>query len=280
MSEHHPVRPPKDPPPEPPGAPRLIVNGGFIGQSEAGGFCGPGKYIVIGQAPPIGRHGSRYGVTIRNGRHFCSLRVVPSQGDSILSWGDRLMRFRYEGNWWAKRDYGRYRYPRDIMTIDRCGHVVVFGGITSNCYYYRSDLRLKEEIEPIDGALGKVLAMQGVSFRFKGTNFGAKVEAVDDDPLPAGPLEGAGARSRVREQDEEDEDPEATRRRLGLIAQEVEKVCPEVVSTDEKGFKSMDMTQINAILVEAIKDQQKIIDAQQARLERMEKALAKLGIEI
>ena len=41
---------------------------------------------------------------------------------------------------------------------------------------------------------------------------------------------------------------------VGFIAQELEKILPEVVSTDSKGFKSVMYGHVVALLVEAIKD--------------------------
>jgi hypothetical protein len=51
-------------------------------------------------------------------------------------------------------------------------------------------------------------------------------------------------------------------RALGFIAQEVEKVLPEVVQTENttEGFKSVQYDKVVALLVEAIKEQQKQIN--------------------
>jgi hypothetical protein len=57
---------------------------------------------------------------------------------------------------------------------------------------------------------------------------------------------------------------------MGLIAQEVESVAPEVVHTDEKGCKTIDYGHLTALLVEAIKDQQKLIDGLTTRLNTLE----------
>jgi hypothetical protein len=55
-----------------------------------------------------------------------------------------------------------------------------------------------------------------------------------------------------------EEDP---RRRVGLIAQEVECVLPEIVRTDANGMKSVAYGDSVAVLIQAIKEQQKEIDA-------------------
>ena len=54
---------------------------------------------------------------------------------------------------------------------------------------------------------------------------------------------------------------EPERKRIGLIAQEVELIIPEVVRTSEDdGLKSIEYQNIVGLLVEAIKEQQKQIN--------------------
>jgi len=49
-------------------------------------------------------------------------------------------------------------------------------------------------------------------------------------------------------------------RQLGLIAQDVEKVVPEIVTTNTNGFKSVGYAYLAALLIEGMKEQQKQID--------------------
>ena len=42
----------------------------------------------------------------------------------------------------------------------------------------------------------------------------------------------------------------------------METVCPEIVSTDSEGYKSLNYSRLTPILVEAIKEQQKLIQRQ------------------
>ena len=44
-------------------------------------------------------------------------------------------------------------------------------------------------------------------------------------------------------------------RKIGVVAQEVEEVFPELVNTSEEGFKSVDYGRLSAILIEALKEQ-------------------------
>ena len=57
---------------------------------------------------------------------------------------------------------------------------------------------------------------------------------------------------------------------IGLIAQEVETVLPQVVGTTENGIKTVSYTNMVGLLVQAIKEQQKIIDDLTARLVKLE----------
>ena len=60
---------------------------------------------------------------------------------------------------------------------------------------------------------------------------------------------------------------------IGLIAQEVEELFPELVITDEDGIKSVDYSKMVPVLVEAIKELKSENDDLKARLERLEKLM-------
>ena len=62
-------------------------------------------------------------------------------------------------------------------------------------------------------------------------------------------------------------DIENNPRQTGVIAQEVELVLPEVVSTNDEGLKSVAYGNMVGLLIEAIKDQQKQIDELKAKIE-------------
>ena len=60
------------------------------------------------------------------------------------------------------------------------------------------------------------------------------------------------------------------RRQIGMIAQEVEAVLPELVTEDAEGFKNVNYQNLVAVLVEANKEQQKLIEDLQERVKRLE----------
>jgi len=94
-----------------------------------------------------------------------------------------------------------------------------------------SDASLKENIVPIDDALNKVLAMTGVEY-----------DRIDMDGV----------------------------HQIGVIAQEIEKVIPELVTENETtGLKSVSYGNITAVLIEAIKQQQEQINILRNKLNEL-----------
>ena len=66
-------------------------------------------------------------------------------------------------------------------------------------------------------------------------------------------------------------DTEDKSRQVGIIAQEVEEVLPEIVSTDEEGYKAVDYSKLTPLLIEVCKEQQKQIEMLEQRIEALEK---------
>ncbi|MEL6987982.1 MAG: hypothetical protein AAGK97_09135, partial [Bacteroidota bacterium] len=64
----------------------------------------------------------------------------------------------------------------------------------------------------------------------------------------------------------------------GFIAQDVEKIVPEAVSYDEENdVYSMNYSAIIPLLVEGMKEQQKMIKAQQKEIENLKSILLNLN---
>ena len=111
-----------------------------------------------------------------------------------------------------------------------------------------SDLRWKKDFEPLTGVLQSVLSLNGLYYNWKKEDFPEKEFS--------------------------------SRREIGLIAQEVEKLYPELIFTDEEGYKYLDYSHITPILVEAIKEQQQIIESQGKKLTNQDKINSELKAEI
>jgi hypothetical protein len=67
---------------------------------------------------------------------------------------------------------------------------------------------------------------------------------------------------------------------FGFLAQDVEKVFPELVGTDETGNKYVSYTQFVPVLVEALKEQQLIIDKKQKEVDDLKVRINKLERQV
>lgn len=66
-------------------------------------------------------------------------------------------------------------------------------------------------------------------------------------------------------------DDASKKNQMGLIAQEVEAEFPELILSDEKGFKSIDYAGLSAVLLEGVKELDLKIEDLDARLKRLER---------
>jgi polyhydroxyalkanoate synthesis regulator phasin len=67
---------------------------------------------------------------------------------------------------------------------------------------------------------------------------------------------------------------------IGLVAQDVEKIFPELVKTDDKGYKAVAYDKLSVILLEGMKDQQKEIKSQQEQIDRLEKMISEIKAKL
>jgi hypothetical protein len=114
--------------------------------------------------------------------------------------------------------------PDPQYTLEVNGSVAGVGA-----YSNVSDGRYKQRVEPIQNAVERLEQLAGVTFDWK-------PDERPDFTFPQG-------------------------RQLGLVAQEVEAVFPEAVTTAEDGTKSVAYSTLVPVLIQAIKEQQRKIDA-------------------
>ncbi len=124
------------------------------------------------------------------------------------------------------------------VRLDVNGSVNCTGGTCS------SDMRWKRNITTLDNTLDNILKLRGVSYYWRTQEFP----------------------DRDFENDKQ----------IGVIAQEVEKIYPELIHTDNDGYKSMDYMSLSAVLLEATKQQQLLIEQQQKELELLKQKLDKV----
>ncbi len=100
-----------------------------------------------------------------------------------------------------------------------------------------SDKRWKTNINNLDGSLNKVMQLKSVSFYWKKDEY---PEMNFNDDL-----------------------------QIGFIAQDVENIVPEIVTTTKNGFKGVDYAKLTPVLVEAIQEQQAQINDLKAQNETL-----------
>ena len=111
------------------------------------------------------------------------------------------------------------------------------GGTTlADEWTIRSSRRFKTNIQPLEGALQKVEQLQGVSYERKADG----------------------------------------KHEIGVVAEDVDQVVPEVVSRDPKTkqVQGVDYSKLAALLIEAVKSQQVEIQHLKAQIEQLTLSLA------
>jgi hypothetical protein len=96
--------------------------------------------------------------------------------------------------------------------------------------YYSSDERLKDNIKPIENALQKVNAIRGVTFEWN-----------------------------------EKSHKTTGKKDIGVVAQEIEAVLPELVETRTNGYKAVDYQKLTAVLIESVKELTAKVEALEAK---------------
>ncbi|MCL5773164.1 MAG: tail fiber domain-containing protein [Firmicutes bacterium] len=131
---------------------------------------------------------------------------------------------------------------------------VIGNAYATGSFTTASDIRFKKNVSAINKALDKILKLRGVIFEWKTKEYKNK-------NFPKG-------------------------KHYGVIAQEIEKVLPEVVNTEKSGEKGVAYSEIIPVLIEAIKDQQKQIaglkeqqKAQQKQITEQQKQIDKLNAQ-
>jgi hypothetical protein len=106
--------------------------------------------------------------------------------------------------------------------------------------YSTSDKRLKENIKPLENSLNKVMKISGVEFDWK--------------PLT----------------EEEKKTIHGNKGHdIGVIAQEIEEVLPEIVTTRDTGYKAVKYEKIVPLLIESIKELKTIVEEQQKEINEL-----------
>jgi hypothetical protein len=164
--------------------------------------------------------------------------LVSNHGDGSNYYNQTIIMPFWGVPQYSRREGGNNRGPWSFWTEENLnpnslsGNLSVSGSITagSDITAY-SDIRLKSNIKTIENALDKTLALRGVSYNRN--------------------------------------DSDDTKTKIGVIAQETLEVIPEVVSQDSNGMYSVAYSNMTALLIEAIKEQQAQIEELKTEVKKL-----------
>ena len=142
-------------------------------------------------------------------------------------------------------------------TYTKTFYVLGNGSAYSNSLLITSDATTKKDIETIENPLDKVLQLRGVTFE---SEFDLK------NNLKLSDFTAENSSTNMTQELVSQMNLERSRKHMGVVAQEVEQVVPEVVRTTFNGTKAVAYTELVGLLIEAIKEQQNQIEELKAQI--------------
>ncbi len=167
-------------------------------------------------------------------------QVLVTNGGGALSWTAPEFLLAGTGDYTLRYDVTNGWEASSVLTNDGTD-VAISGDLTVNGTIINpSDMRLKKNITTLTGVLGKLNCLRGVRYEFK-----------DQQKYAVGP-------------------------QVGVIAQELQRVFPELVTQGADGYLAVNYSQLTGVLIQAIKEQQQEIDLLK---KQMQQVMKKLGME-
>jgi hypothetical protein len=236
--------------------------------------CG-GKLNVI-QSSPMSQYGLIVYTTTNDGTGISSTHSSnTATGVSIHSHVYKNTSMPYASSYSYNQGYNFY--------------VNGLGEVYSQGIKLTSDSTLKKDIKPLQESLSKIMKLRGVSFKFKteipvdrkeeaieAIRQNTKIEGDQDIPI----THSSNTKINKPELNPdviktiEKEMENATH--IGFLAQDVEKVLPELVSTTVNGTKAINYIELIALLTEGIKEQQLTIEKQEQTIQALSNKVANI----
>lgn len=151
-----------------------------------------------------------------------------------------------------------------------------------------SDARLKENVQSLQNPLSLLDKVSGVTYNYKLSEISKYREPDDSKFSTANPsknninsqaltdaasIEKENKDKLIQNEIDRKDAEDAARTRIGFLAQDVQKVLPELVQTDENGVMSIDYIGFIPLIVESLKEMQQTIQAQQDEIDHLQSLL-------
>lgn len=215
---------------------------------KANGMVGIGTSTPVlstGGSGLVAQNNTYIQLRVQSSASAAGLEFKPSTGNQYEIQADN------SNNWFVyNRAVNAYRLFINgsgfvgIGTINPTQALQVAGNILASGTITPSDIRYKKNIQLIQSPMEKLKQLNGVTYEYRKNEF---------------PQMGFTDKEQV-----------------GLIAQEVEKVFPQLVVTDDKGYMAVDYVKLIPVLIESAKAQQVQINKQQQQIEEMQKMVKDL----
>ena len=201
------------------------------------------------------------GVDLREGA------AISNNGDVVIS-GNLFVKGKIVYQMWDNGSVGKGDYRWMGTTGD-------YVRSWSNAPALPSDSRLKTDLHPIPSALEKVSQLRGVTFRWNEQGLQYLTRDIETT-LSAGPGSSDEDNQKLWQAERDKQYKELSKTNVGVIAQDVEAVLPQAVTTDASGYKLVNYTELIPLVIEALKDEDKItqeqartIASQQTEIQRL-----------
>lgn len=247
------------------------ANGGQIGHQQSGvfgTFTNTGRWIAIGQ--PAGVSTELYGMRIQDRAYNGTFSYNGSQYNKDLEivFGTQSILSTSEDAFYQLPDLN-FKTTTDgfsstlRMRLTSQGTLAINSNYTGTFYklyadgraystvgwFSPSDARYKKDISAISNASEKLAQLKGVSYDFKK----AVINGIDFS---------------------------GHEKQLGFIAQDLEKVFPELVVQDEEGYYAVNYQGLIPVLVEGFNDQKNLISEQSELITEQETNINALNFKI
>jgi len=208
---------------------KLTISSSASGASVQANIFNP--TAGAGQVAGIRFHtASGWNVMLRTNQNTAWLELTDANGNWVHRWNG--------GDYYATGNVG-------IGTTNPGGYrLYVNGSLYASSYYCASDIRLKRDIQEINGTLEKIMNLHPISFVWN------------------------------------EKSEKAGKKDIGISGQEIEKYFPELVFKNDDGYISVDYSKLSVVAISAIKEQQKIIEEQAQKIKILEEKIKELESKI